>query len=165
MKKALLLVLMFGMSAGLNCLGTQPVLTCSNALNAGQFGFTMTIPPEFTCGEQVPAWATQRPLLVIVNYTAANNLNLAILVTEPGQSNVDNDAPNVNWDPRDPHATPSGLVFDITIGTNSETGEAIYIAIAALSEGGNDLAVFLGAGAPDDSLLDLLYEIIDSVTL
>ncbi len=164
MKKMALLVLMSGMMLGTSCPGGNPLI-CANNLDGAIYGFTMTVPQEFACSEQLPSLLIQRPILSVVLYVdETNNRSLTVLVREPGQQGEDSTPnPDVTYADLPNHTTPSGIEFGIRKGTNT-SGAVTYIAGAEISSGGNLLGVFLDAQADNQAvLLAKLTQIIDTV--
>lgn len=161
MKKMVLLVLMSGVSLGTSCPATSP-LTCANNLNGSAYGFTMTIPQEFTCGAQM--WVAA-PILAAVQYRdATNNRTLAILVLQHQDSAGDTTDPDVTYEDLANHTTGNGIEFGIRKGT-STSGSVSYTAAVELTAGGNVLGVQILAAADSGEVLNKLREVIETVQL
>jgi len=161
MKKMALLVLMSGMLLGTSCPGTSP-LVCANNLDGSAYGFTLTVPAEFTCGAAM--WVTP-PILGAVQYQdATNNRTLAILVLQHQDSAGQTDSPGVTYEDLANYTTAGGVEFGIRKGT-STTGSVSYTAAVELTAGGNVLGVQILAAADSQDVLNKLYEIIETVVL
>jgi hypothetical protein len=164
MKKMLLLVLSCGMLLGASCPGGS-TLVCANNLDGSQFGFTMTVPADFTCASDLlGALLTQPPILGLAVYNNAANQTLTIIVVEPTASG-DSTSSNVSWEDLPSYTTANGLVFGLRKGTRTDTGAVEYVGAMELTPGGNVLGVSFDAAADDAALLTTMQGILDTVQL
>ncbi|HVP13567.1 MAG TPA: hypothetical protein VMV94_20500 [Phycisphaerae bacterium] len=164
MRKMLLLVVLSAALLGTSCPGGS-ALTCSNNLDGSQFGFTMTVPADFTCASGLlNSLLTQPPILGLAVYNSSANQTLTVIVVQPGGSG-NSTSSNITWEDLPDYTTANGLVFGLRKGTRADTGAVEYVAAMELTAGGNILGVSLNATADDASLLTTLQGILDTVQL
>jgi hypothetical protein len=159
MKKMVLLVVMSGMLLGTSCPASSPLI-CSNNLDGSAYGFTMTVPQEFTCGSAM--WISS-PIKGAVQYRdSTNNRTLAVLVLQHADSAGATDTAGVTYVDLADYATGNGITFGVRKGT-STTGTVSYTAAVEITTGGDVLGVQILAAADSDAVRDKLYEIIETV--
>jgi hypothetical protein len=170
MKKMLLLVVLSGMLLGTSCPGGTAALTCANNLDATQFGFTLTIPQNFACDQQLPSYLITSPFLAVVLYAdSAKSWGLEVVVLEQPTSGQSSDLQSTGTVCDDPATTytANGIEFAIKHCATTRNGNVTYsyTAAAAVGAGGNLLAIYMSSATDDAAMLTALQSILDTVQL
>ena len=167
MKKMLVLVMLSGMLLGTSCPGSAPALTCANNLDATKFGFTMTIPQNFACDQQLPTYLLPASIKAVVLYADTTKtwaLEVIVLTApSPGQS-TDVGTGTVCGD-QIAYTTAGGIEFAIKHCTTTLNGNVAYSYTAAtdVSAGANLLGIYISSATDDAAMLTALESIIETV--
>lgn len=159
-------IVVCGALLSLSCTG--PVLVCSNPLDAGQFGFTLTVPDGFACTYSAAAWNINPPAAAILIWTNEGTQTvLTLTVFDLSQGNVPALPSGLTFTALDGYQT-AALTFTRSRGENpdgSGTGGAYYVAEANLPGGVYSIRMILIVEQADDAALATLNTALDGVTL
>jgi hypothetical protein len=147
---------------------TSSVLVCSNSLDAGAFGFTMTVPDAFACAYSAAVWGVRPPAAAVVIWTDKDSQALlSLTVFDLSQGNVPDLPGELNYTALDNHET-AALTFTLTRGENpdgSGSGGAFYVAQADLPGGAYAIRISLLVEQASDAALATLRTVLDGVVL
>ena len=159
-------IVVCGALLSLSCTG--PVLVCSNPLDAGQFGFTLTVPDGFACTYSAAAWNINPPAAAILIWTnEGTQTMLTLTVFDLSQGNVPALPSGLTFTALDDYVT-SGLTFTLTRGdppAGSEVEGAYYVAEANLPSGAYSIRMILIVEQAGDAALATLQTALDGVAL
>ncbi len=146
------LVLTLGLASG--CTGTS-LLVCANDLDGSEFGFTLTVPAEFTCSNVLPNPTS----LANVGYrnTAAGR-TASVQVNSPQNGSIGDGVDSEDLGDR----TANGFTFERQKLTFEGIGVS-YVGGATLPGEGNILFITVSGSEDSAELLTTLNAIIDSV--
>lgn len=163
MKKTMLLVVLSGMLMGTSCQS----LPCSNDLDGSTYGFTLTIPAEFTCAQSISGSMLGSPYLAVLIYRDdTHDRSVTVMVLEhqdgDGQANT-----SLTCGDSSTYTTPApnSIEFGVKKCTSTQDGSIAYTGGAEITAGGNVLGVSVGGKAADDpaTLEAILDGILDTV--
>lgn len=144
--------------------GTCPVpsigIPCSNDLDASEFGFILSVPPDFSCAEILP----DSDLLVGVGYrNETADINASIIVAAPSSPDENS---NYTVEELDPMTNAHGVTAQRlrVVATQDNVNFYIYVGSVDLPSG-NELSVSLGISNNDAGLLEALDAILATVQL
>ncbi len=172
MIRRLLLLVLCGSLVGMTC--QAPVLECSNALDASQFGFTLTVPDAYACAISASPFMLQSQAEALVIYQdASTNRSLIVMVLSAaavdaagtGQQSTGDD--NVQYDDLDAYVSANGIQFEMRKGTSTDDANQVtgiaYFAVAQVSEGTYYLSITIDAPNDDAAVRTTLNTVLDSV--
>ncbi|MFQ5501683.1 MAG: hypothetical protein ACE5EQ_05205 [Phycisphaerae bacterium] len=171
MIRSLMLVVCCVISMGTSCSG--PRLTCANSLDGSEFGFTLSVPEEFTCS----GGSSLSTLLNEIRATyaqAATGIGVTVVVSE-SQSSADSNAQSDAAQSEDLGTTTNaqGVMFDlqkITIDLSQVFNDPSLGMIVSYAGGttlpsGKILIITVSAESDIASMRGTLDSIVASVAL
>jgi hypothetical protein len=150
---------------GLAGCGSSPVpfigVTCSNDLDGSDFGFTLTVPSDFSCIEVFP----QEAFIVSDRFRQAVTDNIASIVVAAPSEVVEEDGLTI--EELGSETNPNGVTarrLHIVAQANDVTVYS-YVALIELPSG-NELSITLANDNENDALLaafDAIWDTVDIV--
>lgn len=152
----LTLVVLSTLMLGMSCQGQF----CDNNVNGGAYGFTLTIPIEFTCTNVYPnsiAIAQGRW------FDTVSQVGVSVLVTASAMENPGDDQGGYTVEELGENTTENGITFQerkITL----ETEPRVYSYVAGTTlPGGNNLFITVLGRNDDGAMFLTLAAIVESV--
>lgn len=164
MRRSSLFLPFLMMALGVAGCGTSPVpfigVTCANDLDGSDFGFTLTVPSDFSCIEVYP----QDAFLVSDRFRQAVTDNIASIVVSAPSDVVEEDGLTIQelGSSTNQHGVTARRLY-LTAQANDATVYS-YIALIELLSG-NELSITLANDNQNDALLTAFDAIWDTVDI